>query len=165
MTGFEHFNETFSRYNFHYYSIPEQPYAWFSTGQTTNPYFLQLHVLNPQHGPNHCLLFLKLPHFNSDTLLVHHTYATKANITAWSHFIQTTNVLLPAQPFLHAHISQNKATVVTTAIKCNSHQQYSAVFQRLPSSIPFPAQYFCLFLARTINLASSLYCHTFKIIP
>jgi hypothetical protein len=27
MAGFEHFTETFSNYNFHYYSIPEQPYA------------------------------------------------------------------------------------------------------------------------------------------
>jgi hypothetical protein len=52
MAGFEHFNETNSNYNFYYhYSIPEQPYASFSPGQTTNHYFLQLHVPNPQHGP------------------------------------------------------------------------------------------------------------------
>ena len=36
---------------------------------------------------------------------------------------------LDTQPFLLAHTSQNKATVVTRATKCNSHQQYSAVFQ------------------------------------
>ena len=78
MAGFEHFTHTFSYYNFHYYYVPEQPYASFSTGQTTNPYFLQLHVPHLQHGPKHCLL----PYFNSDMLLVHHTYATKANITA-----------------------------------------------------------------------------------
>jgi len=82
MAGFEHFTETFGNYNFHYYYIPEQPYALFSTGQTTNPYFLQLHVPNPQHGPNHCLLFSELPYFNSEMLSVHHIYATKANITA-----------------------------------------------------------------------------------
>jgi len=82
MAGFKHFTETFRNYNFCYYSIPERQYALFSTGQTTNPYFLQLHVTNPQHGPKHWLLFSKLPYFNSDTLLVHHTYATKTNITA-----------------------------------------------------------------------------------
>jgi len=27
MAGFEHFTENFSNYNFHYYSIPEEPYA------------------------------------------------------------------------------------------------------------------------------------------
>jgi len=35
--------------------------------------------------------------------------------------------MLPAQVFGML----NKATVVTMATKCNSHQQYSAVFQRL----------------------------------
>jgi hypothetical protein len=35
VAGFEHFTETFSNYNFYYYSIPEEPYSWFSTGQTT----------------------------------------------------------------------------------------------------------------------------------
>jgi hypothetical protein len=77
MTGFERFTEIFSNYNFPYYSIPGQPYAQFSPGQTTNRYFLQLHVPNQQHGPNHSLSFSKLPYFNSDMLKVHHGYATK----------------------------------------------------------------------------------------
>ena len=171
MAGFEHFTETFSKYNFHYHSIPVQPYAWFSPGQTINHYFLQLHVPNPQHGPKQCLSFSKLHNFNSDMLLVHHSYGTKK---AENHFIRTTNFMLLAEPFgllmlkhfLLAYISQNKAIVVTMATWCNSHQQYSAEFQRLlPWSIPFPAQNFLLFLARWIKLASSIYCHTFKIVP
>jgi hypothetical protein len=36
-----------------------------------------------------------------------------------------------AQLFLLAHTSQNNAIVVTMATNCNSHQQYSAVFQHL----------------------------------
>jgi len=36
-----------------------------------------------------------------------------------------------AQLFLLAHISRNKATVVIMTTKCNTHQQYSAVFQWL----------------------------------
>jgi len=82
MTDFQHFTGTFSSYNLCYYSIPEQPYASFSPAQTTNHYFLQLHVPNPQHGSNHCLSFSKLPYFSSDMLLVHDSYATKAIITA-----------------------------------------------------------------------------------
>jgi hypothetical protein len=39
--------------------------------------------------------------------------------------------LLMLNSFFMAHTSQNKAIVVTMATKCNSHQQYSAVFQRL----------------------------------
>jgi hypothetical protein len=68
MTGFEHFIETFCNYNFYYYFIPKQPYAWFSPAHTTNHYFLQLHVPNPQHSSNHCLSFSKLAYFNSDML-------------------------------------------------------------------------------------------------
>ena len=99
MTGFDHFTETFSNYSLCYYSILEQPYAWFSTAQTTNSYFLQLPVPNPQHGSNHCLSFSKLPYFNSHMLSVHHSYATKPIITAKNHFIQTTIIVLHAQPF------------------------------------------------------------------
>ena len=42
---------------------------------------------------------------------------------------------------------------------------FSSVPTTLPWSIPFPVQNFLLFLARTRKLASSIYCHTFKILP
>jgi len=53
MVSFEHITEAFKNYNFYYYTIPEQPYARLSPGQTTNHVFLQLHVPNAQHVPNH----------------------------------------------------------------------------------------------------------------
>jgi len=34
MASFEHITEALK--NFYYYSLPEQPYAWLSPGQTTN---------------------------------------------------------------------------------------------------------------------------------
>ena len=39
------FTQKFSNYNLCYYSITEQPHGWFSPGQTTSHYFLQLHVI------------------------------------------------------------------------------------------------------------------------
>jgi hypothetical protein len=67
MASFDHFTEAFINYSFYYYSIPEQLYAWLSPAQTTNHFFLQLHIPNP-HGPNHLLSITKLPDINSDLL-------------------------------------------------------------------------------------------------
>jgi hypothetical protein len=47
-----------------------------------SPRRIRLHVPNPQLGSNHCLSFSTLHYFNSDMLSVHHSYATKAIITA-----------------------------------------------------------------------------------
>jgi len=68
-------------------------------------------------------------------LLVHHTYATKANITAQNHFIQTTNVMITTQLFglfmlNHCFMllfHRNKAKEVTMAIKCNTPAVFSCV--------------------------------------
>jgi len=68
-----------------------------------------------------------------------------------------------AQPFLHAHISQNKAAVLTMAIKCN----IPAVFSCVPKTTmfyPISCTKIWLFLARTIIIAFSIYCHNFKIL-
>jgi hypothetical protein len=168
MAGFEHFTETFSNYNFHYYSIPEQPYAWFSNGQTTNHYFLQLmyqlhNMVLPtvyllQNYPNltvicrRYIIYNQSNHTSLKPLKSNNKFYASCS-TLWS---------VDAQQFLLAHISQNKAIVVTMAIECNSHQQCSTP---LLWSIPFPVKNIWLFLARTIKLASSAYCHTFKIQP
>ena len=58
--------------------------------------------------------------------------------------------MLPAQLFGLL----NKGTVVTMATKCNSYQQYSAVFQRLYSSCT--KVFFFLFLASILNLLPHL---------
>jgi len=141
--------------------------------QTTNHYFLQLHVPNPQHGSNHCLSFFKLPYFNSNMLSVHHSYATKAikqpkttsfeqqmlcslfnSLVCWCSTISSCSY------FTEQSNSGNHGNKVqlTPAV-------FSYVPTTLPWSIPFPVQNFRLFLARTIKLASSVYCHTFKILP
>jgi hypothetical protein len=117
MAGNKHFTKIFSNYNFHYYSIPGQPYAQFSHGKTTTHYFLQLHVPNPQNGPNHSLSFSKLPYFNSDMLSVHHSMQPNSLKPLHSnnkfYASCSTPWYVDAQHFILVHFSQNNAKVVT----------------------------------------------------
>jgi len=139
MTGFQHFTETFSNYCLCYYSILQQPYAWFSTAQTTNHYFLQLPVPNPQHGSNHCLSFSKLLYFNSDMLSVHHIVMQPKLHNSQKKIAFEQQILFSLLNSLVCWCSTvsscsyftEQSNMVTMATKCNSHQQYSAVFRHL----------------------------------